>query len=312
MGDAKGAAPRAQGGASIPLRRDRLDAPVAAFLLFLCLIWALNQVAIKLALPGISPIFLAGIRSVIATGLVWAWATWRGERMFGRDGTLWVGLLTGVLFIGESVTLYAALTYTTASRSIVFLYLSPFVIAGGAHFLIEGERLKRGQVLGLLLAFSGILIAFGDALTLPSLREFFGDLLATIAAVLWGVSTLIVRGSRLAWSSPSKVLFYQLAVTAIALPPLAWAVGEPGLTDPTPLVLGAAAFQTVVVVFFSYLGWFWLVARYPATRISVFSFLTPVLGVAAGGLLLDEPIGPGLLVALGMVGFGIYLVNRSR
>lgn len=296
----------------IPARRDRLDAPVAAFLVLLCLIWALNQIAIKLSLPGISPFFLAGIRSLGAAALVWAWAVWRGDRIFNRDGTLWAGLLTGALFIGESVTLYGALTYTTASRSIVFLYLSPFVIAIGAHFLIEGERLKRQQVLGLLCAFAGILIAFGDALTLPSLRQFFGDALATAAAFLWGASTLLIRCSRLAWASPSKVLFYQLAITAIALPPISWAVGEPGLIDPTPTVWAAFLFQTVVVVFLSYLGWFWLVSRYPATRVSVFSFLTPVLGVAAGGLLLDEPMEPGLLVALFFVGLGIYLVNRSR
>ena len=68
-------------------------------------------------------------------------------------------------------------------------------------------------------------------------------------------------------------------------------------------------FQTVIVAGISYLGWFWLVRHYPATRLSTFSFLAPVMGVLAGGLILGENLSPPVFAALGLVGAGISIAN---
>jgi len=65
----------------------------------------------------------------------------------------------------------------------------------------------------------------------------------------------------------------------------------------------------VWVAFITYLAWFWLVRHYPASRLAAFTFLTPLFGVVAGGVLLDEPITNLLLVSLILVGTGIYLVS---
>ena len=74
--------------------------------------------------------------------------------------------------------------------------------------------------------------------------------------------------------------------------------------------LASLFFQIVIVAGASYLGWFWLVRQYPATRLSSFSFLTPVMGVLAGGVLLGEPLTPAVFAALGLVGAGIWVANR--
>ena len=66
------------------------------------------------------------------------------------------------------------------------------------------------------------------------------------------------------------------------------------------------------MAFVTYLAWFWLVRHYPAPRLASFTFLAPLFGVAAGGLLLAEPMSPGLLVALALVATGIWLVNRRN
>jgi drug/metabolite transporter (DMT)-like permease len=188
--------------------------------------------------------------------------------------------------------------------------MSPFVVALGAHWFIPGERLRTQQGLGLLCAFAGMALALGDALRFPSYRELIGDGMALVAAVLWGATTVIVKATRLRLLGAHKTLFYQLAVSALLLPPLSLAMGEPGITRPTPLVLGMLAYQVLVVAFTTYLIWFWLISRYPAGRLSSFSFLTPLFGLMAGGLILREAIGWSLLLALLLVGSGIYLVNR--
>ena len=291
-------------------RRNQLDAAATILMVILCACWGVNQVAIKLGNAGISPIFHAGLRSLGAAALVWAWSAYQGVRLFSRDGSLRVGLLVGALFAGEFVFIYAGLLYTTASRAVLFIYTAPFVVAIGAHFWIPGERLRPLQVGGLIAAFCGLALAMGDALRLPTHRELLGDAMELIAALLWGATTVTIKASRLSAVAPQKTLFYQLAVSAIALPPIALLMGEPGIFAPTPLVLAMLGYQVIVVAFMSYLAWFWLVSHYPAGRLSAFTFLTPLFGLIAGAVILGETVTWALVSALALVGAGIYLVNR--
>lgn len=290
----------------------RLPIWAIAIMVLLCVFWGFNQVAIKLVNAGISPVLQAGIRSIGSLLLLWLWSARRGTPLFRRDGTFWVGLLVGVMFAGEFVPLYWGLVFAGASRAVLFLYTAPFFVALGAHFFVPGERLRRLQVSGLVCAFVGVAIAIGDGFALPQSNEFLGDLLVLTAGFFWGATTVVVKASRLARISPSKTLFYQLAVSALVLPLVSWSFGEPGVIALTPLVLGLLAFQIVVISFVSYLTWFWFMTKYPASTLSAFSLLTPIFGLAAGGLILDEPITPALLLAALLVAGGIYLVNRSR
>jgi drug/metabolite transporter (DMT)-like permease len=291
-------------------RRSQLDAAASVLMVVLCACWGLNQVAIKLGNAGISPIFHAGLRSLGSAALVWAWSAHRGVRLFSRDGSLRVGLLVGALFASEFVFIYVGLLHTTASRAVLFIYTAPFVVAIGAHLWIPGERLRPLQVVGLIGAFCGLALAMGDALRLPTYRELVGDAMELVAAILWGATTVVIKASRLSAVPAQKTLFYQLAVSAVALPIVALLMGERGILAPTPLVIGMLAYQVIIVAFASYLTWFWLISRYPAGRLSAFTFLTPLLGLIAGAMLLGDPVSWALVAALLLVGFGIYLVNR--
>lgn len=278
----------------------------------LCAAWGLQQVVVKVTNPHVSPLLQSGIRSIGGTLLVWLWAAYRGIPLFNRDGSLFPGLVAAILFSAEFALIYVGLTYTTASRSVLFLYTAPFIVAIGAHLLLPGERLGRLQWTGLLCAFAGIVMAFADGLRLPTHRELIGDLMVFLAAIFWGATTLVVRTSKLSAVSPSKTLFYQLAGSAVLLPATSWLMGETGISSWSAGVLGSLAFQIVVVAFVSYLAWFWLIAHYPAARLAAFSFLTPLFGMVAGGVLLGERITPALALAMALVASGIYLVNRPR
>jgi drug/metabolite transporter (DMT)-like permease len=214
------------------------------------------------------------------------------------------------LFAGEFLLLYIGMTHTTASRGVIFLYTSPFVVALGAHLFVPGERMRAIQAVGLLCAFAGVVAAFADGLSLPTSRELAGDAMVLVAAVLWGATTVLIKASRLAHLSANKVLSYQLGVSSLTLPPISLALGESGVTALTGTVVGSMLYQTVVVAFITYLVWFWMIGRYPAGKLAAFSFLTPLFGVMAGGLLLDERISATMVAAMALVCFGIYLVNR--
>jgi drug/metabolite transporter (DMT)-like permease len=293
-------------------RKEHLDGVAVASLLLCTLLWGLGQVAAKVAVAELPPLSQAALRSLGAAVLVGLWSRSRGIALFGRDGSLPGGLLAGLLFAAEFACIFIGLQYTTASRMIVFIYLSPFVVALGMPFIARSERLSPPQMLGLLLAFAGVAWAFAEGFHKPAAgdRQWFGDALGVLGAVLWGATTLTIRGSRLAVASAEKTLFYQLAVSGVALAAAALVVGEAWPAHASLLVWNAFAFQTVIVSFASYLLWFWLVRHYPATGLSSFTLLTPLFGLLFGVLLLSEPATTRLLIALAAVALGIVLVNR--
>ena len=289
----------------------RIDARAALILLACCAAWGFNQVAIKVANQGISPMLQAGLRSAVAGVIVLAWAHVRGIPLFERDGTLWAGIAAGLLFAAEFMLLYVGLEYTTASRGIIFLYLAPFAVAIGAHLFIPGDRLTWTKVAGLFAALTGLAVAMGEGVLVPERPTLLGDLLSVAAAVVWGATTVVVRASALRFVSTEKTLMYQLAVSAAALPVASWLMGEAGITDLSPRVLIGFGYTVVVVAVVSYLAWFWLVRTYPPTRLASFTFLSPVFGVLAGLAVLGEEPSLSLGVALVLIGAGIWLVNRE-
>ena len=288
-----------------------LDFTAMALLVVLCASWGLQQVAIKVAIRGVPPLLQSGIRSVGATIFILLWMTVRRESFLEKDGTLYWGIAAGLLFAAEFILIYWGLEYTNASRAVIFLYTSPFVVALGAQLFIPGENLRMIQIIGLCCAFAGIFVAFGESLSFPTHRMLVGDSMLAGAAILWGATTVLIKASPLSRINASKTLLYQLAVSSVVLPLASLVKGESGIAL-TPLIAWCIVYQTVWVAFITYLAWFWLIRHYPPSRLASFTFLTPLFGVLAGGLLLDEPITGGLLLAMVLVGAGIYLVNRPN
>jgi drug/metabolite transporter (DMT)-like permease len=288
-----------------------IDIRAVVLLVILCASWGLNQVAIKVAIAGIPPVLQADIRSMGAACLVLVWMRLRKQPLLEKDGTLVWGITAGLLFSVEFVLIYWGLAFTNASRSAIFLNTSPFVVALGAQLFIRAENLTRIQILGMLLAFCGIVVAFHESLNLPDSQMLKGDTMILAAAVLWGATTVVIKAGPLAKVSPGKVLLYQLGTSAVILPPASVLLGEPGIRNLTPLVISSLAYQIIWVAFITYVAWFWLIRAYPVSRLAPFTFLTPLFGVMAGAWLLGESLTLYLVMALIMVGTGIYLVNRK-
>jgi drug/metabolite transporter (DMT)-like permease len=293
-------------------KHDRLDAFGSAATLALCALWALGNVAIKVTNAGISPAFQSGLRSLGALAFLFLWSALRKNPLFSRDGTLGVGIAAGAMFAAEFALIYWALVYTDVARGLIILYTAPFFVAIGAHFFVPGEHVHRRQAVGLFAAFTGIVVAFWDGLTLPSWRALIGDSMMLGAAALWGATTVLVKGSALARIDPAKTLAYQLAVSGVALTVCSLLLGERGVFDPTPLVVYSLLFQIVIVAFASYLVWFALIRIYPASTLSAFTFLTPLFALLFGAALLGERVSVALVASLVFVAVGIWLVNRPR
>jgi drug/metabolite transporter (DMT)-like permease len=275
-----------------------------------CLVWGAQQVLVKATIVHMPPVQQGALRFVAATLLLMGWCRWRGIALFARDGSLVAGLLAGLLFFGEFVCLYLGLVHTTASRATVFLYTSPFWVALLLPWWVSSERLRPAQWTGLACAFVAVAFALREGFG-AGMATWRGDLLSLVAALLWGLTTVLIRAAGLTRLVPEKLLFYQLAVCALLFPPLSLALGERWDMPATPFVWTSLALQTLIGAFASYLAWMWLLGRYPATRLSAFIFLTPLCALAFGALTLHEPLTPSLLGAMALVAVGIWLVNSA-
>jgi drug/metabolite transporter (DMT)-like permease len=289
-----------------------LDATAIAVTIGLCLSWGFNNVAIKLAIHDIPPLIQSSARSVIAAILVGAWTQARGIPLLKRDGTLRAGILAGVLFALEFLLIYRGLVWTTATRGVLFLYLAPFFVVIGSRWLVPGDHFHLSQWLGLLLSFVGIVIAFGLPTPAADSRQVLGDLMLVGGAAAWAATTLTIKASALNRISAEKTLLYQLVVSAPLLGLAAIVFRERITVTPSAVALGAFAYQTIYVVSITFTIWFVLVVRYSAARLSVFTFLAPLFGVAAGHFVLGEPLTPAFAVAVALVAAGLLLVNRAR
>jgi drug/metabolite transporter (DMT)-like permease len=289
-----------------------LEAGAIALTVFLCLCWGFNQVAVKLALPDVPPLIQATIRTAGATLMVSIWAWMRGIGLFARDGTLIPGIVSGILFGLEFVLIFRGLLWTTAVRAVLFIYFAPFFVVLGARWFLPADRFVPGQWIGLALSFAGLILAFG--LPAPSAEPYqlAGDLMMVGAAALWAATTLLMKATALQRAPFVKTLLYQLVVSTPLLAVFAWALGERIAAAPSMLAVGSLVYQTVWVAGVTFLGWFWLVQRYSANRLSAFTFLTPLFGVLAGHLVLGEPLTPAFAVAVLLVAAGLVLVNRTR
>ncbi len=296
----------------MPARRSELDLLAIGLLLTCCFIWGFQQVLIKQTLPEVAPVFQAALRLMGATICLLLWCRWRGISLWQRDGSGPSGLLAALLFAFEFACIYLGLRDTSASRLTIFLYTAPFWVAACVPLLVAAERLRPVQWLGLLLAFGSVGFALQDGWSARADNplQWRGDLLGLMAGALWGLTTVVIRSTRLGQVGAEKMLLYQIGGSALILPFISLAMGEPWNWAMPTWAWGSLAIQSVLGAFVTILIWMWLLGRYPVTRVSAFSFFSPLFALVVANLWLDEPWSLSVVVALLGVAIGIVLVNR--
>jgi drug/metabolite transporter (DMT)-like permease len=292
--------------------KDFLDFKAILTLIILTLIWGFNTPAIKYSNQGVSPVFTSALRSVIASicGIIYCMR--KKERLFHTDIMLFHGFMVGLLFGLEFACIYFGMLYTDAARSVIFVYLSPFVVAVGAHFFLKGDRLTSLKILGLALAFTGIVLVFGGRPRTAKPTMLIGDVLEILAAFFWGATTLYIKKFMAEKVHPINTFLYQLFFSIPILFVVSFILEPKWIYRIDPCIAGIILYQSVIVAFISYFIWFKLIHNYSVSRLSAFTFFTPIFGVLFSILFLGEEFTFSLKVGLLMVSMGIFFVNWKR
>ena len=288
-------------------KKSNIDLFGAVALTGFALLLAFNQVVIKVTNGGLQPVFFAGLRSAGAVVCIYAYLKWRGIPIrFNASAVKW-GTVAGVLFAAQFICLFIALDLTTVGRTGVIFYTMPVWLAVFAHFLLPNDKLTILKVIGLILAVLGVAWALLDRESGEA--NFWGDLMALAGAIFWALIALVAKGTAFKEERPEIQLFWQVLVSIPILLLAAPFFGEL-IRDLQPIHIAGLIFQIVVVVSAGFIFWLWLLSIYPASGVASFSFLSPVMSVFLGWLLLGEQVGSQLLFALALVAVGIVLINR--
>jgi len=288
-------------------KKSQIDLFGAVALTGFALLLAFNQVVIKVTNGGLQPVFFAGLRSAGAVLCIWLWLRWRGIPLRFEPGTRVAGIAIGCVFSFEFMCLFIALDLTAVSRASVIFYSMPVWLAIMAHFILPNDKVTPIKALGLGLALGGVAIAILTGA--EGEGSFWGDLAALGAAVGWAATAMLAKASSLSRVRPEIQLMWQVGVSAPLLLIAAMFFG-PFIRELEPIHIVGLVFQIVVVVSAGFIFWLWLLSIYPASGVASFSFLSPVLTVGLGWLMLGEKVGPSLIAALVLVTLGILLINR--
>jgi drug/metabolite transporter (DMT)-like permease len=290
---------------------DRITLKAAVSAVFICAFWGGNSPAIKVALDGVPPLALAGVRFFLGalTVLVWVLVARIPLRLNRTERRLIFSLLT--IFVLQIYLLHSGTKYTLAAHSGVFVSSSPFFLALFAHFFLPEDRLNIFKITGMSLSFAGVVLIFAEGFLVSATNYLLGDAMVLLSGLLLGARQIYTK--TLTQSiHPARLLFWQ-ATFGTPIFFLLSAVFERGaeVRLDAPIV-AAILYQGVVVAGLGFIFWTVLMRRFNASRLGVFGFITPISGVLISYFLLGEPISNGLIAGMLLVGAGIAVVNFQR
>jgi drug/metabolite transporter (DMT)-like permease len=292
--------------------KEFLDPKAILTITILTALWGFNYAAIKFTNEGIAPVFASTLRSLIASICGVIYCLQQKQKLFHTDIMLFHGFMVGLLFGLEFACIYFGMLYTDAARSVVFVYTSPFVVAIGAHLFIRGDRLSIPKIMGLVIAFVGIIIVFQGRPKAAKETMLFGDILQIMAALFWGATTVYIKRFMAEKVHPINTFLYQLIFSAPILLIISLILERDWIYGMSFSILAFMFYQSVIVAFISYLIWFKLIHTYSVSRLSAFTFFTPLFGVLSGILFIREEFTLSLMIGLPLVCLGIYLVNWRK
>jgi drug/metabolite transporter (DMT)-like permease len=290
--------------------RKPLDATAYLCIVMLCTLWGGQQILFKLSIDDVSPSMQIGMRSSLGCVLLALFMWYQGTSLALWRGPWRAGMAVGLLFGLEWWMIGESLRLTTASHLVVFLYTAPIFTALGLHFWVPEERLSSRQWIGVFVSFFGVGIGFIGGANQPhfNVDMLLGDLLALGAGLGWAITTILIRTTGLAKLPATQTTFYQLFFAALALL-IACLLTDQWQVRWSPFLVVSVVSQGIFIAFLSLLVWFWLLKHYLASRVSIFTFLTPLLGVSFGVLILDEPLHAEFVWGALLVMIGVVMVN---
>ena len=302
----------------MPTRATRPSAGLIwAGLLILYVVWGSTYLGIRVAVDTIPPFIMAGTRFALAGLVMLGFAVIRARgaialptRREWRDSFVVGGLLVGggmgMVALGEE-------TVPSGIAALLIAMLPLWIAVLGRIFL--GERLPMAAVVGIAVGLVGVGILVGPSASPAESFNPFGILALIISPISWASGSLFSSYRAKLPSDPLVATSAQMLVGGVVLAVMAGVHGEYGSFRPEAIStdsLAAFAYLVLVGSLIAFTAYVWLLRVAPLPLIATYAYVNPVVAVALGALVLQEPITPRTLVAGAVIVFAVALIITSR
>jgi drug/metabolite transporter (DMT)-like permease len=312
---------------AVPLNESKPITLASACLAALCAaLWGGLVVVIQFTQDDLPPLGTAGLRFGLASLCMAAWMRWERVPFRVRAGQWGPIGVAGLLLFVQISLFHWGLTQTNTAHGAVLIGSNPVSVAVLAHFLLRGDRLTWGKLLGLFAATAGLLAVVGgerlfagtgqttsaaaSTNTFGDVATLLGDAVVLASSILLGLKTVYTKHV-LARVEPGKLLFWSYLLATAGFLGWSWLFEPRDAWHITPAAVWGLLYQGVVVAGFCFACWTMLLRRHRASQLAVFAFLQPLCGMFLGCLLRHDPLTPWLFAGGLSIAVGILLVTRS-
>jgi len=278
----------------------------------ICVIWGTTYLAIKVALATIPPLLMGGFRYLIAAAIMIVVLKVQGRKLPPLSawpiqaviGCLMLGFGNGGVVIAE--------THITSGLTAVLVGTSPFWMVGIDAVFPGGNRLRLPQLTGMTIGFIGIVM-----LVWPDLQADLGPstLIGVISVQVACIGCALAssyskrhsQASDVIAGSTLQMLFGGLLMTLVGV-----IRGELPHLSFVPSTLAALAYLAVLGSVVAFVSYSYALKYLPISVVSLYTYVNPVIAVALGALLLDEPFGTRQILAAAVIGLGLLIVRPSK
>lgn len=278
-----------------------------------CFFWGTTYLAIRIGLETMPPMLFAGLRFLIAGGILLFVMT-RQRRARLPTGREWldlgaVGLL--LLGVGTGAVVWAE-QWVPSGVAALLVATSPFWAAGLERLRKDGERVGAAGLAGMLVGFGGLVYLlwpqlFGSGVNGPLL---LGVLVIQIGCFAWQAGSVRAK-HRPVGVAPLMGAAVQMLWAGAALTLLGTTLGEWGELKFSARSLGALAYLVVFGSIVAYSAYMYAVQKLPLSLVSTYAYVNPLVALALGWLVLGEQLGVREAGAALVILAGVALVKTS-
>lgn len=283
------------------------------YLILLGSIWGASYLFIKVGGEVVPPLTLVFSRTAIASVVLFVTLRVKGERVPRWNDAIWKWfVLMGVI---NTVVPYTLITwgelYISSGLAAILIATLPIFTVLLAHWLTHDEKITPRKLLGVMAGFVGVVILFLPDLAQGQKLFLAGGIAVLGAALSYAIAGIYARKT-LKGVSPISSAFGQMLTAAVMILPASLLVERPWTISPTPASIFSILMLGVVGSGFAYILFYWLIAQVGATRTSLVTYVSPIVALILGAVILQEPLHWTMVVGLGLIIGGVGLVTNLQ
>lgn len=281
-------------------------------LFVICLIWGSSWAAVKIGLETVPPIFSVALRLLLASTFLGAVIAVNKINL-PRDRNFWILVLIMCITsfsVPFTLIYWAQLQINSGLASVLFATF-PFWVALLSHFFLPDERIVHTRLFGIILGFIGIVVIFNDGFQTIGQYHLICMFAIVVSAILQAIGLVVLRrfGEH---TNPIMLNFWSMLLSALLLLSASIIIDDYSNVSLTINAVGSLLYLSVFSTAFTFVMYFWLVKHIDAILLSLSAFITPIIAVFIGTVIMEENMTGSLYFGSSLVLIGVVSATYSE